>query len=366
MIEEEQTAKKSSLDSLDQLLADVVSGSSTDSPLKQQLEEKNEDIKKRWQQLVNTLEIKQEVLIEALRLAEKYEENKTKIEQWMKEANTKMYEIVPFNLQRRRKELEKMMVIMYFLYTTCCDTADTLSTKTTDPTVTKALNTSIQQHKLEWQQLRKQLVKTSAALKAVNDKVHDLKKCVTEVSDWLNETLFKLNSLDSCATRVNLIDNQISEAKVCVCGNCVMCVDCMYYQATLEEITSKGDSIQVVQNIGQEVMSQCSPQDKDVVQQKLNVITTNFADVEDMAKLHLKDLNEERVKAEDYEKQGSELDDWLKFMEKKAINENLTIRSVTLEVQIRKIRVCQLIVFKLEFLAYPYCCEESNAIWSKI
>ena len=112
MIEEEQTAKKSSLDSLDQLLADVVSGSSTDNPLKQQLEEKNEDIKKRWQQLVNTLEIKQEVLIEALRLAEKYEENKTKIEQWMKEANTKLDELgpPPSNPQEAEKELNKIKV----------------------------------------------------------------------------------------------------------------------------------------------------------------------------------------------------------------------------------------------------------------
>ena len=120
----------------------------------------------------------------------------------------------------------------------------------------------------------------------------------------------------------------------------IVCVDYMYYQATLEEITSKGDSIQVIQNIGQEVMSLCSPQDKDDLQQKLKEITTNFADVEDMAKLHLEDLNEERVKAEDYEKQGADLDDWLK--DKEAIVEQweeFTIDSATLEQQMEKIGV---------------------------
>ena len=55
----------------------------------------------------------------------------------------------------------------------------------------------------------------------------------------------------------------------------------------MEEISSRADSIQVVQNIGQEVMSQCSPQDKTDIQLKLNQITTNFADVEEMAKLRL-------------------------------------------------------------------------------
>ena len=126
----------------------------------------------------------------------------------------------------------------------------------------------------------------------------------------------------------------------------MMCVDYMYYQATLEEITSKGDSIQVIQNIGQEVMSQCSPQDKDDIQQKLKEITTNFADVEDMAKLHLEDLNEERVKAEDYEKQGADLDDWLKG--KEAIVEQweeFAIDSATLEQQMEKIGVsCSLVI----------------------
>ena len=102
MIEEEQTTKKSSLNSLDPLLADVVSSSSTDNPLKQQLEEKNEDVKKRWQQLANTLEDKQE-------------EDKSKVEQWMKEANTKLDELgpPPSNPQEAEKELNKIKVSIY-------------------------------------------------------------------------------------------------------------------------------------------------------------------------------------------------------------------------------------------------------------
>ncbi|XP_065889965.1 microtubule-actin cross-linking factor 1-like isoform X3 [Dysidea avara] len=329
LIEEEQTTKKSSLDSLDPLLVDVVSGSSTDNPLKQQLEEKNEDVKKRWQQLANTLEDKQEALTEALRLAEKYKEDKSKVEQWMKEANTKLDELgpPPSNPQEAEKELNKIKVMkdeyeeMWPTHTTCCDTANTLATNTTDPTVTEALNTSTQQQQQEWQQLGDRLTEADNKLGSALGRAHDLDRRVTEVSDWLNETLVRFNSLDPCAARVYLIDDQISEAK-----------------ATLEEITSKGDSIQVIQNIGQEVMSQCSPQDKDDIQQKLKEITTNFADVEDMAKLHLEDLNEERVKAEDYEKQGADLDDWLKG--KEAIVEQweeFAIDSATLEQQMEKI-----------------------------
>ena len=108
----------------------------------------------------------------------------------------------------------------------------------------------------------------------------------------------------------------------------------------MEEISSRAESIQVVQNIGQEVMSQCGPQDKNDIQIKLNQITTNFADVEEMAKLRLEELNKEKVKAEDYEKQVSNLDDWLK--EKEAIVEQweeFTIDSATLEQQMEKIGV---------------------------
>ena len=87
-------------------------------------------------------------------------------------------------------------------------------------------------------------------------------------------------------------------------------------------------------------MSQCSPQDKNEIQPKLNKITTNFADVEEMAKLRLEELNNERVKAEDYEKQASDLDDWLK--DKEAIAEQFeefAIDSAALEQQMEKIGV---------------------------
>lgn len=87
-------------------------------------------------------------------------------------------------------------------------------------------------------------------------------------------------------------------------------------------------------------MSQCSAQDKNDIQMKLNQITTGFADVEEMAKLRLEELNKEKVKAEDYEKQASELDDWLK--EKEALIEQweeFAIDSATLEQQMEKIGV---------------------------
>ena len=90
-------------------------------------------------------------------------------------------------------------------------------------------------------------------------------------------------------------------------------------------------------------MSQCSLQDKNEIQPKLNKITTSFADVEEMAKLRLEELNNERVKAEDYEKQVSDLDDWLK--DKEAIAEQFeefAIDSAALEQQMEKIGVTRL------------------------
>ena len=229
---------------------------------------------------------------------------------------------------------------MWPTHTTCCDTADTLSTKTTDPTVTEALNTSTQQHKQEWQQLGDRLTEADNKLGNALGRTNDLNRRVTEVSDWLNETLSKFNGLDPCAARVYLIDDQISEAKVCVCGNCVMCVDCMYYQATLEEITSKGDSIQVIQNIGQEVMSQCSPQDKDAIQQKLKEITTNYHTIWDSGQQCLEILYKEREKVEGYEKQLSSLDKWLRHKEVIVENwEELTTDIATLEQQTEDIQV---------------------------
>ena len=120
----------------------------------------------------------------------------------------------------------------------------------------------------------------------------------------------------------------------------IVCVDYMYYQATLEEITSKGDSIQVIQNIGQEVMSQCSPQDKDDIQQKQKEITANFDTVHDNAQKHLDKLYKEMKKAEDYEKQLSNLDNWLKDRATVIEHlEELAIDSATLKQQIEAIQV---------------------------
>ena len=110
---------------------------------------------------------------------------------------------------------------MWPTHTTCCDTADTLTTKTTNPTVTEVLNTLTQRQKQEWQQLGDRLTEADNKLGGALGRTHDLDRRVTEVSNWLNETLAKFNSLDHCAVRVYLIDDQISEAKVCVCGNFV-------------------------------------------------------------------------------------------------------------------------------------------------
>ena len=85
-MEEGQTARKSSLD--------VESDNSTDNPLNQQLE-KNEDVKKRWQQLAQRLGEKQETLTEAIRLAEKHKEDKSKIEQGMNMATMTLDELEP-------------------------------------------------------------------------------------------------------------------------------------------------------------------------------------------------------------------------------------------------------------------------------
>ena len=87
-------------------------------------------------------------------------------------------------------------------------------------------------------------------------------------------------------------------------------------------------------------MSQCSAQDINDIQAKLNQITTNFANVDEMAKLHLEELNKEKVKAENFEKQASELGDWLKDKKAKVEQwEEFAIDSATLEHQLGKTRV---------------------------
>ena len=116
MIQEEQASKQPLLDSLAPLLAAVVSASSSDNPLKQQFEENNEELRKRWHRLANLMEDKQEALTDALRLAEKYEEDKTKVEQWMTEANGKLDTMgpPPSNPKEAEKELNKIKVSIHY------------------------------------------------------------------------------------------------------------------------------------------------------------------------------------------------------------------------------------------------------------
>ena len=116
MIQEEQASKQPLLDSITPLLADVVSASSNDHPLKQQFEENNEELRKRWQQLDNLLEDKQEALTDALRLAEKYKDDKTRVEQWMTETNSKLDTLgpPPSNPKDAEKELNKIKVSIYY------------------------------------------------------------------------------------------------------------------------------------------------------------------------------------------------------------------------------------------------------------
>lgn len=110
-------------------------------------------------------------------------------------------------------------------------------------------------------------------------------------------------------------------------------------------------------------MSQCSPQDKNDIQMKLNQITTNFADIEEMAKLRLEELNKEKEKAEDYEKQAADLDDWLR--DKEALVEQweeFAIDSATLEQQMEKIGVtnCTIKPVSLDpvWVRHSYCIYE--------
>ena len=102
-------------------------------------------------------------------------------------------------------------------YTTCCDTANSLATNTTDPSVTEALNTSTQQLQNDWQKLEDRLTEADNKLGNALGKASDLDRRLGDVSNWLSKMLGKFNHLDPCAARVHLINDQISEAKVCMC-----------------------------------------------------------------------------------------------------------------------------------------------------
>ena len=115
MIQEEQANKQSLVDSLAPLLADVVTASSSDDPLKEQLEGNNEELRKRCQQLISAVEDRYEALTDALRLAEKYKEDKAKVEQWMADTNAKLDTMgpPPSNPKEAEKELNKIKVSLY-------------------------------------------------------------------------------------------------------------------------------------------------------------------------------------------------------------------------------------------------------------
>ena len=100
------------MDSVDTLLGDVATNSSRDNPLKQQLEEDNEDLRRRWLQLANQLEDKQEALEDALRLAEKYKDDRAAVDQWMKDTNDKLDALgpPPSNPKEAEKELNNIKV----------------------------------------------------------------------------------------------------------------------------------------------------------------------------------------------------------------------------------------------------------------
>lgn len=98
--------------------------------------------------------------------------------------------------------------------------------------------------------------------------------------------------------------------------------------------------MQVVQTIGQEIMSWCNPDDTSDTQLKLDEITTSFNNIEQMAKLQLEELNKMKVKADYHKKLVYDLDNWLE--DKEAIIqqwEDLPIDGSMLEQQIDEIKV---------------------------
>lgn len=108
----------------------------------------------------------------------------------------------------------------------------------------------------------------------------------------------------------------------------------------MEEINSKAESVQDVQTIGQAVMSWCNPDDKSDVQAKLNEIISSYANVKEIVKLHVEELEKEKVKAEDHKKLLHNLDNWLKGKEDIIQQwEDFAIDSGRLEQQTERIKV---------------------------
>lgn len=105
-MQEGQSCKQLALDDLELLLPHVLSGSSIDNPFRQQLERDNDNLKKRWKQLATSLKSKEEDFADVVKLAEKHEELKAKIENWMMETNVKLQEISPPPSNSRAAEEE--------------------------------------------------------------------------------------------------------------------------------------------------------------------------------------------------------------------------------------------------------------------
>ena len=99
-------------------------------------------------------------------------------------------------------------------HTMCCDSANSLADKTTDPSVSEQLHTAVQQLQEEWQKLEDRLTEADNRLGEALGKASDLDRRLDDISNWLSETLDKFNHLEPCAVRVYLINDQISEAKV--------------------------------------------------------------------------------------------------------------------------------------------------------
>ena len=95
------------------------------------------------------------------------------------------------------------------------EAANSLATKIFDSAVAEAFNVSLHQLMEEWEQLKHQLNETDNKLQNALDKASDLDRCHKELSGWLTSMLDKLKHMDPCATQVNLINDQISEANVC-------------------------------------------------------------------------------------------------------------------------------------------------------
>ena len=108
----------------------------------------------------------------------------------------------------------------------------------------------------------------------------------------------------------------------------------------MEKVNLQAEVIQIIQNLGQDVMSQCGPHDKTNIQLKLDEITSDYATVKDKVKQVVEYLDVEKVKAEDYEKLLSDLDDWLKDIRNVVEQmEGFVIDSIVLKQQVEKIKV---------------------------